>query len=189
MTFWPHAISCKLFLSGIASECAGDVSPLFLAFAVVAAEGRWVSLPGMQIFIKSLNGKTITLDVEPSSTINFTKAEITRRVGLNPGEQRLVLNGHQLVVDGLCTLLEVGITPNTTLILAPENGVVVVEVSTGRFGRVFSSNDGEEYLILWESDWHDGIHLPDEEQDWRRADELRFDESALITETLILLTS
>ena len=65
----------------------------------------------------------------------------------------------------------------------------MVEVSAGRFGRVFSSNDREEYLILWESDWHDGIHLSDEGQDWRREDELRFDESALITETLILLTS
>ena len=86
-------------------------------FAAVAAEGRWVSLPGMQIVIKSLNGKTITLDVEPSSTIIFTKAEITRRVGLDSDSQRLVLNGHQLVVDGLCTLLEVHITQNTTLVL------------------------------------------------------------------------
>ena len=82
-----------------------------------APRGFGARFPGMQIFIKSLNGKTITLDVEPSSTINFMKAEITRRVGLNPNSQRLVLNGHQLVVDALCTLLEVGIAPNTTLIL------------------------------------------------------------------------
>ena len=127
----------------------------------------------MLIFIKSLNDKTITLVVEPSYTINKVMAEITRLEGIRSGEQRLVRHGYAIGVGGLCTLLEAGITPGTTLVMAPEEGVAVIEVSTGRKGFCFASSDRENYLILWQSDvaqW-DG---PDEAHDWRKAAELRF---------------
>jgi ubiquitin len=67
----------------------------------------------MQIFVKTLTNKTITLEVESHQTVGEVKMKIDDKEGIHPYEQRIIFGGNSLLDEQ--TLDEIGVQKESVL--------------------------------------------------------------------------
>jgi len=78
---------------------------------------------GMQLFVKTLTGKTVSIEVEEGESIEDVKAKIAEKEGIPAEQQRLIFGGQQLQDAKTLDDYDVGDDATLHLVLRLRGGI------------------------------------------------------------------
>lgn len=90
---------------------------------------------GMQLFVKTLTGKTVSIEVEEGESIEDVKAKIAEKEGIPPEQQRLIFGGQQLQDQKTLKDYDVGDDATLHLVLRLRGGMGVKQMFDKVTGR------------------------------------------------------
>jgi len=90
---------------------------------------------GMQLFVKTLTGKTVSIEIEEGESIEDVKAKIAEKEGIPAEQQRIIFGGQQLQDGKTVDDYNIGDDATLHLVLRLRGGGVVKSVVEKALGR------------------------------------------------------
>lgn len=90
---------------------------------------------GMQLFVKTLTGKTVSIEIEEGESIEDVKAKIAEKEGIPPEQQRIIFGGQQLQDGKTVDDYNIGDDATLHLVLRLRGGGVIKSVVEKALGR------------------------------------------------------